>query len=115
VKLTNKLYDRIKHLITIYLPLIGVTYWGSWEVFDFPKVSNVNGTINGIAGVLGLVLGYSNRKYKQTRNVPDGELYVTVDPVDGETSFLLGSNKGPEVIASKKTVTFQVKHQTPLE
>jgi hypothetical protein len=112
--LSNKLYNRLKKLITIYLPAFGVVYWGSWETFDFEKVSNVNGTVNGVIAAVGLYLAYSSKKYKKTVDRPDGELYVIQDPVDGEFGLKLGVTNGPEDLTSKSRVTLQVKH-VPLE
>lgn len=109
--LSNKLYNFLKYFTTVFLPGVGAIYWGLWEIFDFHRIINVNATINTIIAGLGLLLGYSSRKYNRKANAPDGDLYVAQDPVDGEKYLKLGVNNGIEDITSKDVVKLQVKHQ----
>jgi len=112
VRLSNKAYDVIKWLITIGLPAVGAVYWAMVEVWDFPRVTGVNGTINSIIVTLGMLIGYSTRKYKQREESPDGDLIVTDD--EGEKYLSLAVNQSIDALTSKDAVRLIVVDKSDL-
>lgn len=108
MNLSNKAYNVIKYMITIFLPAAGALYWSLWQIWDFPKIGNVNGTINALIAFGGLLIGYSTRKYNQTVNAPDGDLVVTHDPDSGEKYLGLGVNTSVAAMTAKQQVRLNV-------
>lgn len=106
MQLNNKAYDVIKWLITVFLPAVGAFYWAMVEIWDFPRVTGVNGTINATIAFLGLLIGYSSRLYKKRDGLPDGDLLVT--EADGEKYLALAVNRSIDDLTSKNSVRLVV-------
>jgi hypothetical protein len=115
--LTNKAYNVVKYLITIFLPAVGALYFALAQVWDFNRISGVNGTINAVITFGGLLIGYSTRQYKKTAEAqagaPDGDLVVTADPVDGHKYLgLVVNHDSVEAMTTKDQVTLNVVDKT---
>jgi putative holin Dp-1 len=110
MQLSNAWYNRIKWIITIGLPAVGAFYFGLAQLWDFPRISGVNGTINLIITFLGLLIGYSTKQYNKTENQPDGDLIVVES--DGEKHLGLAVNTSVEAMQAKDTVTLTVVNKT---
>lgn len=107
--LTNKMYNIIKYVITIFLPAVGALYYGLAQVWDFDRIPGVNGTINVLITFGGLLIGYSTRKYNQIGpGAPDGDLVMHQDPVDKTIYPTLGIKTSLEEMASKDKVTLTI-------
>jgi hypothetical protein len=109
--LSNRTYNIIKYLVTIYLPLVGAIYFGLAETVDFERTPGVNGVINAIVAAASVLLARASAKYQKKQNAPDGELYVVHDP-DGEGPHLKLSANSTGVM-NKDKVQFEVKHVQP--
>jgi hypothetical protein len=108
--LTNKLYNAIKYTITILLPAVGTLYFAIAKIWDFNRISGVNGTINALITFGGLLIGYSSRQYK--KNGTDGDLVVMQDE-NGEKHVGLGVNGNSlEEMTNKSLVTLSVVDKT---
>lgn len=113
MKLSNKAYNVIKYVITIFLPAVGALYFALAQTWDFQRITGVNGTINALITFGGLLIGYSSRKYRQSGSGTDGDLIVQGDPSDGSKYLGLAVNgKSVEELTSKNTVTLQVVDKT---
>lgn len=110
MKLSNKVYNAVKYIITIFLPAVGALYFALAQVWDFHRIVGVNGTINALITFGGLLIGYSTRKYNQTTGAPDGDLIV--QEVDGEKYLGLGVNQSIEAMTAKDQVTLNVVDKT---
>lgn len=110
MKLSNKIYNFLKWVTTIWLPSAGALYYGITEVWGIDREFQVNATINGIVATLGVLLGVSSRQYNKTHNnneeAVDGDLIVT--EVDGEKYLGLGVNDSIESMQRKDVVRLNV-------
>lgn len=110
MKLSNKVYNFLKWVTTIWLPSAGALYYGITEVADIQRTFQVNATINGIIAALGGLLAVSSRQYKKlhygNEDVVDGDLIVT--EVDGEKYLGLGVNDSIESMQRKNVVRLNV-------
>jgi hypothetical protein len=95
VTLSNKAYNFIKYLITIFLPAVGAFYFALAQIWDFPRLPGVNGTINAAIAFLGLLIGYSSKQYKKSgeSDPTSGDLVVAEDPETGEKGLGLAINR----------------------
>ena len=112
MKLSNKTYNAIKWIITIFLPALGAFYFALAQTWGFENSQGVNATINAVITFLGLLIGYSSRQYrKNVEERTDGDLIIT--EVDGEQYTMLGVNKSLETMAGKDTVKLNVVKDPP--
>lgn len=110
MQLNNKAYNAIKWAITVFLPAIGAFYFALSQVWHFPQITGVNGTINAIITFGGLLIGYSTKQYNKTgQGAPDGDLIVQADPVDGAKYLGLSVTQSAlDAMTDKTTVTLNV-------
>lgn len=117
MKLSNRVYNAAKWVVTIALPAAGALYIGLAQVWDFQNSVAVVGTINSIAAFLGVLIGYSSKQYAkseavkaETEAAPDGDLIV--NEVDGEKYTALGVNGSLDALLSKDAVRLTVVDNT---
>jgi|ERR1041384_3563055 hypothetical protein len=60
---SGRAYEWFKFLATIMLPAVATLYLTLGDLWDFPKIQEVVGTITAINAVLGLFLKVSSNQY----------------------------------------------------
>lgn len=68
VRLSNGVYDMIKHIVQIVLPAIGTLYFTLstiWGAEIFPYAEQIEGTILAVSTFLGIVLKMSSITYEK--------------------------------------------------
>lgn len=65
MKLSNKTYDILKWITTLFLPALGTLYFALSGIWGFPYGEQIVGTITAIVTFLGVILGISNHQYKE--------------------------------------------------
>lgn len=91
--LTNRGYDRIKFFALVLLPGLGALYFGLGQIWGFPKMEEVVGSITVIDTFLGLLIRNQNQKYYRDAQNFDGE--VIVEPDDGGSKATVSWNEHP--------------------
>lgn len=115
MQLSNKQYNFIKWLITIFLPAVGALYFALAQAWDLHQYTGINGTINAIIAFLGLLIGYSTRQYNKTEQSTDTDGQIIVGEVDGEKHLGLAVNSASiDSMADKTIVKFEVVNKTVL-
>jgi hypothetical protein len=66
MKMSNKVYDGLKWIVTVVLPAIAALYTALSGIWGFPYGEQIVGTIVAVETFLGVVLQVSNAKYKKT-------------------------------------------------
>lgn len=114
MQLSNKTYNRVKWLITIFLPAVGALYFALAQIWDFHRIAGVNGTINAIITFLGLLIGYSTKQYKKGEGAPpDSDIIVHQDPDDGTKYLRLAvTEETLRNLESRAQVTLNVVDRT---
>lgn len=111
MQLDKKTYDTLKWVALILLPAIGALYFSLGNIWGFPNVEEVVGTITVIDVFLGTVLGISSRNYWNTNEPNAGYLtQVGNDPETGMPHLSLKITKAPEELLANKTVTLKVQN-----
>lgn len=106
-KMTDSQYDALKQLALIVLPALGALYFALGNLWGFPKVEEVLGTVTAIETFLGIVLGVSKKNYKANEEHLDGDLEVEITP-DGD-QFSLELDMPVEDVKTKDELTVKVK------
>jgi len=76
MKLSNKVYDCLKFLCTIFLPALGTFYFTLSKVWgNMPYAEEIVGTLSAIAVFIGALIGISSLNYNKENQVqpPDEE------------------------------------------
>ena len=65
MKLSNKVYDVLKFICTIFLPALGTLYFALAQIWRLPLAEEIVGTIAALTTFIGVLIGISNYKYKK--------------------------------------------------
>lgn len=111
--MSNKVYNGLKQTSQVWLPLLAALYFGLGNIWGFPKVEEVIGSITVIDTALGTVVVALARSYKKSGAAYGGDLNI----IDGEESTVmqLDVSKDPEVLMKKDEVTFKVNRESQAE
>lgn len=105
---SNATYNKLKSLVTVILPAFSSAYYGLAELWDFPNVAGVVGSIAIITTLLGTLLGISTRSYKA--NYPyDGDLVVSKSESGGKVYALELHGGDVDNLDKRDTITFKVR------
>lgn len=79
--LKSPVYDRLKWVALVLLPALATLYASLSEVWHFPAVTQVVGTITLVDTFLGVLLGKSSKNYRDLTTSPRvmGSLVVYQD------------------------------------
>lgn len=67
MKISNKIYDKLKWVALYFLPGLGTLYFALAGIWGLPYGEQVVGTITAIDTFLGAILGISSSTYKKKR------------------------------------------------
>ena len=112
VMLRNKLYDKLKFVVQVVLPALGVLYASLAQYWDFPNVEGVVGTLAAVALFTGLLLGLSSRNFtsRAVTGTPVGE-FVVKETVEGKKMVNLELNRDPADFISDDVISFHLKKE----
>lgn len=63
IKMSNEVYDVLKHIAQIYLPAAGTLYFALAGIWGWPAADEVVKTVVAVDTFLGVVLGLSSAQY----------------------------------------------------
>lgn len=106
--LTNRMYDVLKFITQILLPAAGTLYFTLATIWGLPNADQVVGTIVAADTFLGVLLGLSTSAYNKSDAKYDGGINITSVPDRDIKQIQLEFKDEPEVLESKKDVTFKV-------
>jgi hypothetical protein len=112
LQLSNNTYNNFKFVVQIVLPSLGVLYATLSEIWGFPRVQEVVGTISALALFLGVILRISSANYANRVDVAQTVGSFIIKPNDeGGKTILLELDETPEqlVIRDKDVLSFRVE------
>lgn len=62
--LNNKVYDVLKHIVTIGLPALTTLWLTLASIWNFPLAEPIGATLGALTVFLGALLGISSARYK---------------------------------------------------
>jgi hypothetical protein len=109
--LSPDLYDRLKQTALIWLPAISALYFGLGQIWGFPKIEEVVGSIAVVDTVLGgLVAKASSNHRKATEGPAFGDILVGTTEEGGRVAQLqLNADDPMSVLEKHDKVTLTVK------
>ena len=113
--LSSSVYDKLKHTVAIVLPALAALYIGLGQVWHFPNIEEVSGSIATVNTFLGVLLGLSTKSYNNSSDKYDG--VIQVDDSGPKTKISLVVNGDPhDVLRSENDLTFKVSDtgETPI-
>lgn len=69
MKLSNKVYDVLKYVVTIGLPAVTTLWLTLASIWGFPYAEPIGATLGAITVFLGALIGVSSAKYKALNEV----------------------------------------------
>lgn len=104
---SNATYDRLKYVALVLLPALGALYFGLGQIWGFPMIEEVVGSITVVDAFLGVLLRRSNQTYKNSDARFDGSINKLID--EGTPVYSIDVEGDPhEVIESNDELTFKV-------
>jgi hypothetical protein len=91
--LTDGTYNVLKWATAFVLPALSALYVTLGQLWDFPKIEEVVGTITAFNTFLGGLLAFSTKSYNNVRY--DGDVEVSTND-QGTTIYGLELNRQPE-------------------
>jgi hypothetical protein len=113
--LDEKWYSLGRKSVQVVLPAASTLYFTLGNIWGFPAIEQVVGTLAAVATFIGVCLGLSTRQYNASGAAYDGAIEV-FEAQDGKKTFSLNLDGDPEEIVNKDSVTFKVPPvlQTPV-
>ena len=106
--MTNKVYNGMKQASQIWIPLVAALYFGLGNIWGFPKVEEVIGSITVIDVALGTAVAALAHQYKKLGKGYGGELNVIETEETGIVAMQLDVSQSEEDIADREEVLFKV-------
>lgn len=108
--LSDGIYNKLKKTATIVLPAVAALYIALAQIWHFPDVEKVVGTITAVNTFAGVLIQFSKKSYYASGAQYDGVMNVT--PNGARTTASLELNSHPADIVNKDAVTFKVNADT---
>ena len=107
MQLSNRTYDIANWIVKIFLPAIITLYIALSQLWGFPHVEAVAGTLSAITVAGGTLLVKSNSDYKKQEVSTDGVLIFSTD--DGTQPLVsIELDTLPADLYAKQTAMFRV-------
>lgn len=105
--LTDKVYNFLKKLVTVYLPAFSTFYFVMAGIWNFPHPEQVVGSIAALCTFLGITLGISTKTYNNSPEKYDGSVLLNTKE-DGTKVYTLEVNGNLDSIETKNQLLFKV-------
>jgi len=112
----SRLYDALKYVALVVLPGLATLYFGLGQLWNFPAIEQVVGSVTVVDTFLGLILNKSSNNYVNSpRNLvgakPMGKLVVKQD-VDGTANGMrFEAYEDPFILPDQQQVVFDVRRE----
>lgn len=106
--LSDRKYNALKKSATIILPAIATLYIALAQIWHFPKVQEVAGSIAALNTFIGVAIQISKKSYYANSSQYVGEINIQPSADGMKKVFSLELSEEPEMIESKDEVTFRV-------
>lgn len=108
--LSDSLYNKVKKTATIILPALSALYVALAQIWGFPNVEGVVGTMAALNTFLGLVIQASKKSYYASNAPYVGEIKVVNQ---GEKKvFSLVVDGDPEELETMSSANFKINSET---
>lgn len=111
--LNDRTYNVVKKTATIVLPALSTLYFSLAQLWHFPHVEEVMGTIGAVNTFFGVIVQVSKKSYYASNAPFVGEIKIeSPDKTGDRKMFSLVLNGDPEELETMDTATFKIKSDT---
>jgi len=109
VLFTNAVYNKLKFVALVLLPALSAAYFGLAQIWHFPNVPEVMGTIAVIDTLLGTLLGISTKTYNagQLEQPKQYDGVISVEPGESGSQLRL-RDINPRSLETKNELVLKV-------
>lgn len=111
----NKTYDRLKWVSLVLLPAVATLYVGLGQLWEFPAIPQVVGSITLLDTFLGTLLGLSSKKHQAFMTDSPavlGDLIVECDYDGTPMKVLIDPFDRAPIFEEGKLAAFQIKRKS---
>lgn len=108
--LSGQYYELLRNIVTLVLPAASTLYFTLGQIWNFPNIEQVIGTIAALNIFLGVLLGISRNSYNNSGARYDGQMEI-IQKDENTQTYSLNLNGDPADLAGKKEVIFKVEPQ----
>lgn len=105
--LNDNVYKWLKFGVQILLPALSAAYFALGQIWNFPNIEQIVGTLAVLTTFLGAILGVSSKTYNNRDDKYDG-IFLLEDTEDGTQLRLQDVHIGD--LTAKKEMLFKVNH-----
>jgi hypothetical protein len=109
--MTNTVYNSLKWIALVFLPAAGALYFGLGQLWAFPKIEEVVGSVTVVETFLGLLLRKSAVDFGTAKTVGDAIVVQNSEGVAVGMKFTVDASADPVILEEKKVVQFAVKRE----
>lgn len=116
--LSNRAYDVLKYIALVLLPALGALYFGLGQIWNFPAVEQVVGSITVLDAFLGIILSKGSNTYQNNvsnASASVGNLIVSQDRLGQVSGLSFEATRDPFVLPADQKVVFDVKRKWKLD
>lgn len=112
--LPGKSYDKLKQIALVILPALSTLYFTLGNIWGFPHVEQVIGTIAALDVFLGVLLGLASASYRASDARFAGDIVVQQTPEGGKVFDLQlnGDHDDLWLLDRNKELTFKVRSES---
>ena len=103
--LSDKFYNTLKALSTIILTAVSALYFALGQIWEFPRMEQVLGSIAAVTVFLGALMGLSTKSYNEHRHV--GNINIIREP-EGKKVYSLELKGDAEDLDTMTEATFKI-------
>jgi Putative phage holin Dp-1 len=103
----DTVYNVLKRLVQVVIPAISSLYFGLGNIWGWPYIEQIVGTLAVFATTIGVMIGISSKQYNASGAGYDGNLVLNQDET-GKKVFSLELNQPPVDLETKDSITFKV-------
>ena len=107
MRISNQTYDNLKYTVQKVIPGLGTLYAAIAIIWGLPYAEEVVGSLSAIALFLGIILGYSSKKYEESGDGVQGAIIIDTEDPDKDV-YRLELDGPPEALKDLKNVAFKV-------
>lgn len=109
--MTDKLYNSLKWTALVFLPAVGALYFGLGQLWDFPEVEKVVGSVTVVETFIGLLLRKSAVDFGTAKTIGDAIVVQNAEGTPVALKFTVDASARPAVLNDKKVALFNVRRE----
>jgi hypothetical protein len=110
----GRVYDHLKWVALVLLPAVSAAYFGLGQIWHFPFMEEVVGSIAVLDTVLGILINKSSKDFGKKLDSPEFMGHLTIiQEMDGQPlQIRMDPKDSVPIFTENRTVQFLVRRET---